>query len=201
MNRFRLRSRPLAPALLIGAALSLTSCSAVGGYIKDRALDLSDIVDAKVGYAVGVGAKAEASMYLGVGAGYGVIPRGREWYGRRSVVFDDHTFLHFGLGGWDGRHEGDVDEGKNATEWYQFALPVNLASLDHPWNPPFIQRFRFGGEFMIPLLNFGIYANVGEIFDFVFGIFTIDMAGDDGLSKLDKYGPNFSDLPEGEEAE
>jgi len=49
--------------------------------------------------------------------------------------------------------------------------------------PPVIDRFRVGGEVALPLVHCGVHLNLGELCDFVLGIFGLDLADDDGLPK------------------
>lgn len=191
MIRFRTHLRPALAALLLGSALLFPSCRSVGTYVKDRALDLSDIIDVKYGFAVGIGAKVEASMYLGAGVGWATVYDCREWYGRRSVIIGEQTFLHLGLVGWDGTQEL-FDRGDDATDWYSVVLPINLGAIDHPDNPALLQRWRFGGEVLLPFVQLGLYLNLGEVADFILGLATIDIAADDGMSMNDKYPSGFS---------
>jgi hypothetical protein len=181
-------------ALLLALALASTSCSAVGGYAKDRILDLSDVIDFKYGISCGLGVKAEASLYAGLGLGLGHLDWTREWYGRRSIDRNEGCFVHFIVGGWDGSQER-FDQTRDATEWYQIVLPLNLSALDHPWSPPFIERWRFGGEIVLPVVMGGLYVNVGEIVDFVVGFTTIDLPDDDGVSRSERYGADFEPKP------
>jgi hypothetical protein len=184
--------KPITAALL-GLAMSLPSCGSVGGYMKDRIMDFSDIVDVKYGYGFGLGAKVETTLYVGAGAGVGFISQGREWYGRRSIADYDQWFVHFVLGGWDGS-QVPFDRGGTATDWYGIVLPVNLSALDHPWSPPMLQRWRFGFEFLVPFVNFGLYLNGGEVGDFFVGFSTLDIADDDGVSLTEVYGDDFQPL-------
>ena len=178
-------------ALLLGP---VTGCA----YVKNRMLDMSDVLDIKYGYAVGVGVKAEVTNYVGVGLGYGVMTKTREWYGRKSHVAYDQEFLHFILAGRDGTKRDWGEPGLDGTDFYNMVLPINLAALDHD-SPPMLQRWRVGFELVLPLANGGLYLNLGELADFVLGLATIDIAGDDGVPKSAQYNDNFlqdEDLPD-----
>lgn len=181
--------------LALTAAL-LPGCGSFGTYAKDRIMDLSDIVDVKYGgtlqdgLPVGVGAKFEASSYVGGGLGLAAIPHSREWYGRRSVVSYEGYFVHALILGWDGG-QIPLDDGVDATDWYQVVLPVNLSAIDHPRSPPMLQRWRFGGELIVPLVMGGLYLNFGELVDFFAGFGKVDLAGDDGVSITETYGEAF----------
>ena len=202
-------TRLLACLLVAGLALAQSSC-VVADYGRDRLMDLTDVIDLKYGVGVGVGAKAEATVYLGAGGGLAALGYTREWFGRRSTIQQSKWFVHFGVGGVDGgrgslswEEEDDFDGDPERADIH--ALLANLTALsDHNtgprgneppnevnrWGfnaPPTIDRFRFGGEIVIPVIQFGLYANVGEIIDFLGGWVTWDPAYDDDASFLDVY--------------
>lgn len=200
----------LSRLVCLGLILLGSACA----YPVDRVRDVSDIVDFKYGTGLALGAKIELTDYVGVGGGLGVLGYRREWYGRRSYETYGGVFFHlaaFGVDGGTGMfHKEDGDQ--NRADLY--ALLVNISAFaDHFGNQdtlyalayqrppgyepvPMIDRFRFGGEFLIPALNFGLYVNVGEVIDFVGGIFFWDPARDDGVCKFDLYG-----VPEQPEAD
>lgn len=220
-------SRALRAAARAGAALLLVLlCSgcAVGRYVRDRALDVTDIIDIKYGTCIGVGAKAEITHFLGAGAGAAALGVQREWYGRRSIKSRGFAFAHAGAIGVDGgfgspNPEGWSDEPAdvyfllvNGTALADFLVaPGGDARIDlidvtqtqrrrareaaadpdappaHPPTPPLVDRWRIGAEVLIPAVNFGLYVNLGEVADLVLGLFTIDIADDDGVSKGELY--------------
>lgn len=182
-------------ALALGFVL-LPGCQ----YTRDRVYDLSDVVDVRVGLAYGAGAKVEATRWHAVGLGYAWQPWTWEWFGRRAVE-REQLFLHLGFGGWEVRsaHGSEHDR--------LYALTVDILQFtrdardhggwrdrlpDHvqqtipnrqpPW-PRLIDRFRFGGHLMLGV-DFGLYLNVGQLYDFVAGLVGYDPAEDDGLDKL-----------------
>ena len=180
-------------------ALLLPGCQ----YTQDRALDLTDMVDLKfsnpVGGSMGLGAKLEATQCLGAGLGIGKYGPTCEWYGRGHQYAEDQCFLHLYYLGWDGM-DGARNHITNSVNVIGInALPLVAWLLEHPpaheqpgypfleGNPQWISQFRFGGEVLLPFVNFGIYGNVGEVFDFVFGLATIDISDDDGKSKTTTY--------------
>jgi len=209
MRRHPKPTRLLACLLVTGLALAQSSC-AVADYGGDRLMDLTDIIDLKYGVAVGAGAKAEATIYLGAGAGIGALGYTREWFGRRSTIQQSKWFFHFVAGGVDGGRgsltweEEDMPDGDLERADVNVLL-ANLTALnDHNtgprgdedpelknlWGanaPPTLDRFRFGGEFLIPVIHFGLYVNLGEVVDFLGGWFTWDPAYDDDASFLDVY--------------
>ncbi len=83
------RSRKLHLVAACAALLVLLfGCAEIGRYAYDRALDLTDIVDFKhisrwdSGSWAGLGARVEATDYLGVGFGLAPNYFVTEWYGR-----------------------------------------------------------------------------------------------------------------------
>lgn len=195
-------ARLAATALLLGLALLPVGCA----YARDRLLDLSDVIDPKIGTGIGVGAKVEISEYLGVGVGVGVNAYLREWYGRRSYETYGDKFVHLGAFGQDGGMWGLADDAGVRRRAETYALLINLTAVaDHvgrydvfgysdAWVlpegyevPPLYTRWRVGGEIMIPALSFGLYLNLGELADFLLGLGRIDFAGDDGMSKADTF--------------
>jgi hypothetical protein len=154
----------------------LTMCPgcAVGRYFRDRALDLTDIVDVKYGaLGAGMGAKVEASTYSGAGLGAGGGYHTGETYGRWH---HDHgripVIFHLGILGLEGE-SGPCPSGEGTF------LLVNVLEDD----PPPIDRARLGGEVWLPLVRFGAYVNFGQFGDFFAGIAGFDPAGDDGAPK------------------
>jgi hypothetical protein len=135
--------------------MALLGCADAGRYLRDRALDLSDIVDPKFGFGLGAGAKAEVSDYAGAGAGIGAAG-GYEFYGRRTIL-GGGVFFHLGVVGADTLAHGgpSIAEGN-----------LLLAQFKDERPPP-LSRARIGGE----------------IADFFGGIVGLDPAGDDGVAK------------------
>jgi len=176
----------LGTTFLFALALFTPGCQ----YAKDRLLDASDVIDIKYGYAVGLGAKIEATNYVGLGLGWGLSPKTREWYGRRSHVCYDQEFMHFGIVGRDGTDRSWGEPGKDGTDHYNIVLPINIAQLDHG-TPPMIERWRLGFEIILPGGNGGLYLNLGELVDFFAGLATVDLADDDGVPKSEQYGDHF----------
>jgi hypothetical protein len=186
----------LGTTLLLGVALFTPGCS----YIKHRVMDMSDVIDIKYGYAVGAGVKVEATNWIGVGVGWGISAKTREWYGRRSHVAYDQEFMHFILAGRDGTKRSWGEPGLDGTDFYNMVLPINIAQLDHS-TPPILQRFRFGAEVIFPTTNAGLYLNLGELCDFILGLTTIDIAGDDGVPKSEQYDDHFKEEVDPEDGE
>ncbi|GJM23359.1 MAG: hypothetical protein DHS20C15_32740 [Planctomycetota bacterium] len=209
MRLFVKPTRLLACLLIAGLALAQSSC-AVADYGGDRLMDLTDIIDLKYGVGVGVGAKAEVTTYFGAGGGLAALGYTREWFGRRSTIQQAKWFLHFGVAGVDGgRGSLSWDEQEDPDGDHERAdvhvLFANITTLnDHAtgprgnqppsevnlWGfnaPPTLDRFRIGAEFVIPVIQFGLFVNIGEIVDFVGGFTTWDPAYDDDASFHDVY--------------
>lgn len=174
--------KPLCWALCLVACVG---CASVGPYLSHRAWDFTDIVDVKYGTALGLGAKVEATMYLGLGLGIADQPRVREWFGRLSDERENGGFAYFLLGGG----EGAAFHGTPGLDSFHVLLvDVFLLSEDSTggifggW-PSVMERWRFGGEVLIPFAQFGLYLNVGELVDFTLGLAGLDIAEDDGVSK------------------
>ena len=156
--------------VLVLAAVLPAGCGAGMTYLKDRALDVTDIVDAKVGGCLGLGVKAEVTDYLSAGLGLGETSSGYETFGRRVHPFD-HFFMYFAVLGYDG-HEEDL----TAVEYFFYNTYMGP-------RPPMIHRFRLGAEALLPGFMLGLYVNPAEMLDLVLGLATVDIAGDDGLRK------------------
>jgi len=189
-------------ALLFAAPLPAAGCA----YAGDRLLDMSDIVDLKLGTGIGIGVKAELTYYVGIGAGLGVNAYLREWYGRKSYETYGDRFVHVGVFGQDGGMDGPEKDAGVRARVETYVLLVNMtATADHvagrgvlgysdAWQmarnyevPPLGTRWRVGGEVLIPAISFGLYLNLGELADFLLGFTTYDFREDDGLDKGARY--------------
>ncbi|MFH2001010.1 MAG: hypothetical protein ABIK28_15115 [Planctomycetota bacterium] len=140
-------------------------------------MDLTDIIDIKAGLCYfGAGAKIEATDYIAAGLGFGVTsPFTKEFFGRFADNYGG-VFLHFGFIGGDGVFFAITDR----TFFFYNMTQVESCGESRI---PFHSRFRFGGEFVLPLLSFGAYLNLGELVDFVTGFVGLDIALDDGYAK------------------
>ncbi len=192
----------LTRSALLALVVTMAGCS----YPGDRLRDITDVLDVKYGTGIAAGAKVELTYYFGAGAGLGVLGYTREWYGRRSYETYGGTFMHAGIFGVDGGtgmfHRKDGDQ----TFADLHFVVVNVSAFaDHFGNRdtvyavafqrppgfepvPMFDRWRLGGEFLIPGLTFGLYVNLPEIVDLVGGFLFWDPAGDDGIGKLELYG-------------
>jgi len=187
---------------LLGLVLALAGCS----YPGDRLRDLTDFIDFKYGTAIAAGAKAEITSYFGVGGGFGALGYTREWYGRRSYETYGGVFFHMGLFGIDGGSGTFHQAGSDQSYADLHFVFVNVSAFaDHFGNRdtayavayqrppgyepvPMFDRWRIGGEILIPGLTFGVYANIPELIDFVGGFVFWDPAGDDGIKKSELFG-------------
>ncbi len=154
--------------------------------MRNRLFDATDVVDFKYGRALGLGAKVEATLYLGAGFGLATVESFREWYGRHATDFrwdgefhlsGEGIFAHLGFIGSDGGDPGNVAQGSVN------AVALNVLMLWGTDDPPMIDRWRFGGEVLLPGALGGIYLNLGELYDFFAGLVGGDPAEDDGLPK------------------
>ena len=164
-------------AVVMLTAIVLGGCSTPENYFERRMYDAADMVDFKYGcdgMSGIVAAKVAITNYLGWGLGYGNASGITEQWGRRAKT-SDIEFLHIFVYGFDGSHENNVPG--PYTEWS--ILGINCCQENRP---PWVGRFRVGGEVLLAGLAAGIYLNTGEIVDFVGGIFTWDPAGDDDMA-------------------
>ncbi|MFT7465638.1 MAG: hypothetical protein ACI9EF_004007 [Pseudohongiellaceae bacterium] len=149
----------------------------MSSYLSERAWDLSDVVDVKYGTGIGLGVKAEATIYFGLGLGLGEDFYVREWFGRMSAEERDWMSLQVLLGGG----EGNAIHGSGPMDTFS-VFGIDVMAEVAKWPGP-SSGWRFGGEVMVPFAHLGLYLNVGELVDFLLGIGTLDVAGDDGIAK------------------
>ncbi|RKY21020.1 MAG: hypothetical protein DRQ55_05795 [Planctomycetota bacterium] len=167
----------------LALVMPLTGCS----YAAHRGQDLLDVIDLKGGRSMGLGAKLEATLYLGAGLGGAGLGQTYEWYGRQRVdtvpdtsgLYDNGLFIHILIVGFD---VNTVHGGPPAKDSLNIVAFNRAAFADHT-SPPLLDRARFGGELVLPFVAGGLYLNVGQAIDFVLGITTLDIAGDDGLGQ------------------
>ena len=91
---------------------------------------------------------------------------------------------------------------RNGREYRDKPPGEREAARDEPsWppTPPLGTRWRFGAEALVLGANFGIYFNLGELFDFIIGWTTIDIQDDDGYGKGDLYELPPRSAPESEQ--
>ncbi|HKB16468.1 MAG TPA: hypothetical protein VKF62_10395, partial [Planctomycetota bacterium] len=128
---------------------SLSGC-AVGTYLRDRALDITDVVDPQVGIGAGLGAKVEVSDYVATGLGWGG-GYGLEFYGRRATKFGG-MFAQVPLYGFN---ELPFDAGGPIEDDFLLVQQKYMRA-------PAISRARIGVS-VLPFLGYvGLYLNLGE---------------------------------------
>jgi len=125
----RCRARLLARLAALLLLLPLATGCAVGRYAGDRLMDLTDIIDVKYGVAIGVGAKAEITQFLGTGAGVAALGYSREWYGRRSVEMNGWAFIHLVAIGVDGGYGSPNPGGWSNERAEVYFLLVNSTAF------------------------------------------------------------------------
>jgi hypothetical protein len=155
----------------------LASGCASGSWGGARLADLGDVLDVRHGRSMGLGAKVEATLWLGAGLGFGRLESVHESYGRHVVERgDDGLFMHLLLFGADG-HGGPCFGPPDALGFH--ILGFNLTALAESADPPPLGRFRFGGELLLPFVHGGLYLNLGEVLDLAGGLVGFDPAHDD----------------------
>ena len=178
-------------SLLLAAALG-AGCTTSSAWGTDRLRDLTDVVDVRYGTGIGLGVQLDATMLFGTGLGYATVDWTRVWYGRHSVDNSGTEFFGVILGS---ALDGGMCPTDPAHGWFDI-LFINVSLLGemdasgsddwfvHDDGPPLIDMFRFGGTLFLPGVHGGLHVNVGEVVDFVLGVFFLDPAGDDGVPKL-----------------
>lgn len=174
------RIRNSGPLLAIAVLpLVLGACSSPPeSYMAERGMDLLDVLDVKYGCtmeSMGVGFKGEASNYFGAGIGIGSYEDVTEQFGRHATQ-GPHSALHLAIYGMDGP-----------------ILTPGVVNGDHEYattglnccqkrRPPWMGRFRVGGELYLLSANMGAYLNLAELGDFLVGWTTVDYASDDDVA-------------------
>jgi hypothetical protein len=168
------------------------ACQGAATWGLDRLRDASDVLDLRYGTGLGLGVHADATLYFGTGLGWSTVDHSRAWFGRHAVARGETEFFGLVLGSTLG---GGMCPPDLAHGWWHM-LVFNVVALDSPdwagdanWfendgGPPLIDRFRFGGVLFLPGVHVGLHLNVGEVFDLLLGLFTLDPAHDDGIPKF-----------------
>lgn len=159
-------------AVALALLLALPGCGLWG---RQRLRDAGDVIDLKYGRSMGLGAKVEATLFLGAGLGLARIDSSTEWYGRARYQQDDGLFLHLLIVGVD-RFRSDGGSPSTAS-W--LVGPVNVGAWAWRDHPTDVDRVRFGGELVLPFVHGGLYLNLGQLFDLAAGVFGFDPAEDD----------------------
>lgn len=168
----------IGPLSLLLLCLSLSGCGVLNS-IKERAVDLTDVLDFKFAcpYSLGLGVKAEVTDYLGTGIGSCSLLEGEEWFGRRYMPCTG-SLHHIVIWG--------AEESEIGATLYGFGFSQQA---ERPL--PLVSRFRIGGEVLLPLVSLGLYVNLGEIFDFLAGFAGFDPAEDHGVPKGSRLEPHL----------
>jgi len=167
-------SRTLLPLLLVATLLS--ACSGPENYFERRWHDATDVIDLKYGCtwnSFGLGAKVEATNYIGAGIGIGMQELLYEQFGRH-LAMSEADFLYLAVYGVDG--PGTENPPSHRSEFS--VVGINCCQDERPlW----VDRFRVGGELWLLNATGGVYLNAGQTIDFLGGLFMLDMADDDDL--------------------
>jgi len=174
----------IAARLVIGISfcgllgLPLCGCGVLDA-VKERALDLTDVLDVKFAcpYSLGIGAKVEVTDYLGAGIGACTLLEGEEWFGRRYMP-STGSLNHLVIWGSEESEIGPTLYGFGISQQPKRPLPV-------------VSRFRIGGEVLLPAITLGLYVNLGEIVDLLAGFAGFDPAEDHGVPKGCRLEPHI----------
>ncbi len=168
---FRMRRTSI---LLLFIAFSVSGC-AVGEYFAERGRDFLDIVDLKIQpIGIGLGAKVQFTDYLAAGFGMGTYLGEIEKYGRfwhKNTKGHSVVWVHTGLLGIE-------YAGENSEVYVLIVQPFWGNSIPQPY-ASWENRLRVGFEVCLPLFNFGLFVNLGQIADFILGFFGIDLIDDE----------------------
>jgi len=166
---------------LAALALSLTGCVSPGNYLGNRAADLADVFTAELTIGPGFDVHAQATALVGTALGYSP-QRGLMMHGR---------FVGTGE-----RHTGGIVLSAATSISGEFLDPLYGDAVyrprDRSWfllirYPPFVPAFRKGELMRLLDVEAGASAIVGvhlgvsplELVDFLLGLATVDLAGDD----------------------
>jgi hypothetical protein len=191
-------------SLAVWPVLLLAGAGCAGGaatYGQDRLRDVADVADLRYGTGLGLGASVEA-VYFGTGLGCSTEWYQRQWFGRKSVEVRDGLFAHGLIVGFDGDYVTRVPRedwlktlnGSSSTGSADLLI-FHGHSRDAPltgneqWfsepggDPPLLANLRVGGALFLPIVNGGLYFNLGEVIDLFGGIVGYDPMHDDGIPK------------------
>ena len=188
---------PRIAATLTAVVLACAGCVAPGSYGRDRWLDLTDAIDLKYGTGIGLGVHLQATKYLETGLGLSTQSGSHEWFGRRRVDMHDGAFVHgvvvgfAGLGPHGSLTTGSID----VLLFNVLALEGGRWTGTRSWfegghGLPILDRYRFGAVLYLPGVHGGLFLNVGELADFLGGLFGADLMNDDGYAKPPEVAPD-----------
>jgi hypothetical protein len=206
-----MRQRSLASLIaLLMLVLMCQGCTQLVTYGKDRARDLSDVIDVRYGIGFGLGASAQLGELVQTGLGCSTESYQRQFFGRKSVVVRDGLFAAGVLVGFDGdyvrrlgadrwRVDGGVSTGTFSVLFFKVNTIAHPAtSGDDTWfaepggDLPALELGRVGGAVFLPGVNAGLYFNLGEFADFLCGLAGFDLMHDDGHAKF--FTPEPADI-------
>jgi len=173
----------LAACLLSAALLPACATQTMGDYVLNRGGDIVDILRVNVKAGKGVGVKVEATRMLHLGFGW----EEEVWaagLANREVTRWQQSLVTWGLllGYHDEREVRGIISNMNTYSgsygWTFFQGGGNAFDASDPGNPLDLLTFR--GSIMLGI-GADIEIRVGEIVDFVVGIFQFDPAGDDNV--------------------
>ncbi len=197
----RRRFPQFATLVLAGMTLLCQSCAHLMAYGEDRVRDISDVIDVRYGTGFGLGVSVQWTELLGTGLGCSTEWYQRQWYGRKSIEVRDGLFAQALIFGVDGDYVRREAQGANYwecmsstgnTTWFIFRLTGisregwgNEEWFTKPGGvAPSAEFARIGGAVFLPGVNGGIYVNLGEVIDFVSGLFGYDPMNDDDYPKF-----------------
>lgn len=173
--------KTLATCLLSLALLPACATQTMGDYLQNRGGDLVDVLRVNVKAGRGIGAKIEYTRMLHLGFGW----EQNVWaagLGNREVTRWQQSLVTWGLllGYHDEREVRGIESSMNTYSgsygWTFFQGGGNAFAAADPSNPLDLLTFR--GSIMLGI-GADVEVRVGEIVDFVVGIFQFDPAGDD----------------------
>jgi hypothetical protein len=180
-----------AAALSLGIVvlmLSCTGCAAVKDYAGDRAVDFVDIFIAEFNTGNGLEFHAQLTGYIGTSLGgantRSIYMHGRDHgLGRRNarglLVFGQTSFDYSDAKSMRGLPKR---YGRHRRAWVAF-LPAGLFGGGRKSAPVWPDNLNVEVGFNFLVAGGGVGVNPIELVDFVLGIFTIDLVGDDELGE------------------
>lgn len=176
----------LAALLISGSMAAPAPAAPVVTYFTDRVHDFLDIFRVRAGFpdgGKGIGVKARATVLAQ--AGYVYFDGTYAGLERRGIGIVDERRHEGGVSFiYLSRNEMEPTWGnmflKGGEEWHEVRDRRILRNLPH-WDDGRRRPLSFGAEVVTPILalDLGVYPE--EAFDFVLGIFTIDIFKDDQL--------------------
>jgi hypothetical protein len=185
--------RALAACFLsLALFLPTTGCSGRNNYLTNRVADFGDIIRVHVMAGAGVGVKLEATRLLHAGGVYTHNTFAWGW-GNRSLVAWRESIRSWGLivGHYSEEISGPIDRWSGDYGWTfgdgGLGFETATGELD-------LDLLTFRGTLML-FIGLDLEVRLGEVIDFVAGIFQFDPSGDD----RDYENMRRADMPEKEE--